>query len=163
MTNVFRVFVSRSLLVLPVLLALPALAEDAGAPAARAIPAMRAPAPGSAPQSTIVAPPRRPMSAEEKAVLDIQEKARLDVEHLSAGLAGMHDAAAELALQKRIEQIKRDAWVHALQTHAAFARQRGDLETAMQADRTIDRLLHPRPEPPAGALPQGPDRQFITK
>jgi hypothetical protein len=96
------------------------------------------PDPG-APARTVGATPPQ-LTAEQRALLEIREQGRREVEALRASLQGLPEGAAQLALLRRIEEVKRQTWIEALRTRATFARQRGDLAAAQEAERLDEAL-----------------------
>ncbi len=99
------------------------------------------------------------LTPEERALQAVQEEARVAVAELAKSMAGLPDGPALRALERKVEQTKRDYRVQFLQVKADFARKRGDLAAMHQAEDLIDRILHPRPATPASAVQrQAPEK-----
>ena len=92
--------------------------------------------------------PRAPLTAEERALLDVQDEARQSVEAVTHSMRGLPDGPALRALQLKVVQVKRDAEIKFLHVKAQFARSRGDLAAAREAEDRAEAILHPRPTVP---------------
>jgi hypothetical protein len=148
----------------PLLLTL-ALAAVVPAAAAtdEATPVTTATAVVSAPDST--APAARvesvPRTAEERALRAVADDGRARVETLVKSLEGMQDGPVLRALLRKVEEIKQAQEVEFLQVKTRFARERGDLATAQEAQQRIDFILNPPRPVAAPALRQQPDKQVM--
>jgi hypothetical protein len=115
-----------------------------GAGAAMAAPAEEAARPDVAPAPS--AAPRAPrLTAEQKALLAVQDEGRARVAELVRTMAGLPDGPALRALEQKVHAVKQEARIQFLRVKIAYALERGDLATAHEAEQIIDRMLHPRP------------------
>ena len=114
-----------------------ARAEEADQPQAQAAPA--------GPTAPVPAPPA--LSPEDAALQAIQEEGRLLVAAVVEQMAGLKPGPELLALQRQIEQIKRETTVRFLTARADFSRARGDEASALEAEKVIDQILHPAATP----------------
>lgn len=120
------------------------LAFALGAGATMAAPADEAVRPDVSPAPA--ATPRAPrLTAEQKALLAVQEEGRTQVAALVRTMAGLPDGPALRALEQKVQAVKQDTRVRFLRVKIAYALERGDLATAHEAEQIIDRMLHPRP------------------
>ncbi len=100
-----------------------------------------------APQPTASAPVQRPpLTAEEKALRAVEEDGRIQVEALVKSMQGLPDGPALRALERKVEDVKKASRVGFLRVKVQFARQRGDLAGAQEAQRQIELILNP-PKP----------------
>ena len=113
---------------------------------------------GSAARAPGVATAPR-LTAEQRAIVAVQEEGRRQVESLVKSMAGLPDGPVLRALELKVEQIKRDEQVQCLRVHAQFALQRGDLAAAHEAEGLIDLILHPRPVTPVANTRNVPARE----
>jgi hypothetical protein len=150
---------SRSV-ILPLLLALalvllvPAVAAaDDAAPVTKAVPVVATPA-GAVP---VV---RAPLTPEQKALRAVEEDGRTQVEALVKSMEGLQDGPALRALLRKVEEVKQAQEVQFLQVKVRFARERGDLAAAQEAQRRIDLILNPPRPVAAPALRQQPEKQL---
>jgi len=110
-------------------------------------------------KAAVVAPgttaPRPALTAEEKALFAVEEEGRLQVDALVKSMAGLPDGPVLRALERKVEEVKQDGRIQFLQVKVQFARQRGDLATAQQAEQMIDLILNPpKPASAPGARPE---------
>jgi Skp family chaperone for outer membrane proteins len=148
---------------LPLLLALALVAlAPAAAAADEAAPVTRATAIAPTPARGVPAAraERAPRTAEEKALRAVEEDGRTRVESLVKSMQGLQDGPALRALQHKVEEVKQAQEVQFLQVKARFARERGDLATAQEAQRLIDLILNPPKPVAAPALRQQPEKQL---
>ncbi len=96
-------------------------------------PALPSPAP-RAPGASTGAIRRPRLTAEQRALLEMSEQNRRAVAALSKDLDRAGDGPATRDLARRIEDAKRHAWAKWLYTRAEFARRRGDLASAREAE-----------------------------
>lgn len=108
-----------------------------------------APQPPSRIERMAKVPPLPPMTPEERALFDLQERGRMQVEALMRQARLLPDGLARHHLLRRTGELKLQNRVEVLRTRAAFARQRGDFATAQECDAATEALLHPprRPVP----------------
>jgi len=126
----------------------PAAARAPTAPApARTV--MIAPAPSGAAQPAPLVRARR-LTAEETALVDVEEQGRRQVAELVAAAKALPDGPARRALERKVEEVKKQSRVEFLRVKVRFARERGDLAAAREAEQRIDFILNP-PMPPAVA------------
>jgi len=85
-----------------------------------------------------------PQTAEERALLEIRKESWRRVREIAEQLRGMEEGPSRQDLERRALEIKRDYRVRFLETKASFARTRGELATAHELERLIERILHPR-------------------
>jgi hypothetical protein len=150
---------SRSV-ILPLLLALalvalvPAVAAaDDAAPVTKAVPVVATPA-GAAP---VV---HAPLTPEQQALRAVEEDGRTQVEALVKSLEGLQDGPALRALLRKVEEVKQAQEVQFLKVKVRFARERGDLAAAQEAQRRIDLILNPPRPVAAPALRPSPEKQL---
>jgi hypothetical protein len=99
------------------------------------------------------------LTAEQRAIVAVQEEGRRQVESLVKSMAGLPDGPVLRALELKVEQLKRDEQVQCLRIRAQFALQRGDLAAAHEAEGLIDLILHPRPVTPVANTRSVPTRE----
>jgi TolA-binding protein len=99
----------------------------------------------SSPAARVVAP-----TAEERAVLDIQQVSMRRINELIDQCKALTDQTKIAELQRQMSQIKLDTRLEILRSRAQFARQRGDEATARDAEQIIAQLLKPAPAVAAG-------------
>ncbi len=116
--------------------------------AVRADAEVKATAGQAAPASGEARVARPPLTAEEKALLAVQEQNQAQIEALVKSMAGLPDGPALRALERKIEQVKREGQVQFLRVKVQFARQRGDLAAAHESERMIELILNPPPTTP---------------
>jgi hypothetical protein len=153
---------SRSV-ILPLLLALAlvalvpavAAAEDA-APVTKAVPVLATPT-GAAPAAPVV---RVPLTPEQQALRAVEDEGRSQVEALVKSMEDLQDGPALRALLRKVEEVKQAQEVQFLQVKARFARERGDLAAAQEAQRRIELILNPPRPVAAPALRQQPVKQL---
>ena len=143
----FCLWIVTSLLVI---LAATAIAAEVTRPGTNAAPLTATPA-----TSPVV---RHTPTAEERALLAVQEEGRTQVQALVEGMKGLPDGPALRALQHKVEDVKRDSRVAFLRVKADFARRRGDLAAAHEAEDLIDAMLHPRAATHATVARPAPDK-----
>ena len=101
-------------------------------------------------KAALVAPgttvPRPVLTAEEKALLAVEEEGRLQVDALVKSMAGLPDGPALRALERKVEEVKQADRVQFLRVKVQFAHQRGDLAAAHEAEQMIELILNP-PKP----------------
>jgi len=131
-----------SFLVLALLLVAPAAAraEDGAPPVVRAEPVT--------PGETAVPVVRAPRTAEEKELFELEEATRAQVGELVRSMTGLPDGPALRALQGKVEELKQQERLEFLRIKLRFAHQRGDLPTAHECERLIERITNP-PRPVA--------------
>jgi len=134
----------RCAVILLVVEALPALAAPGAGVDARKGSAGSASA-RSAPAARVQAP-----TAEERAVLDIQQVSMRRINELMDQCRTLNDQAKIAELQRQMNQIKFDTRIELLRSRAQFARQRGDDAAARDAEQIIAQLLKPAPTTAAG-------------
>jgi hypothetical protein len=132
-----------------------AAAADEAAPVTTATEVVSTPA-DAAPAARVGSVPR---TAEEKALRAVEDDGRARVETLVKSLEGLQDGPVLRALLRKVEEIKQAQEVQFLQVKARFARERGDLATAQEAQQRIDFILNPPRPVAATALRQQPDKQ----
>ncbi len=93
-----------------------------------------------------VAAPRPPLTAEEKALSAVEDEGRAQVDALVKSMAGLPDGPALRALERKVEEIKQASRIRFLEVKVQFARQRGDLAAAREAEQMIHLILNP-PKP----------------
>jgi hypothetical protein len=116
--------------------------------------------PRSVGAETAPAPPADFGIAAERALLaQIDEAARKRAAELEREIAVLGDVPAAHALMKQVVDLKRVAWIQRLELQAAYARHRGQMALAADAERMLAFLKHP-PEIPAAvrSLPQPADK-----
>jgi len=89
-------------------------------------------------------------SAEELALLAIQDDAVQRVQALVERMQHLPEGPAREALEREAADIKLQSEIEFLRTQALFARARGDLATVFLAETALARILHPV------AVPTGP-------
>jgi hypothetical protein len=89
--------------------------------------------------------PRPPLSAEEKALVAIEEEGRQQVLELMKSIEAMPDGLARRAMLKKAVQLKQDNYLKLLRTKVDFARTRGDFAAVRQGEAIITAILTPRP------------------
>lgn len=120
-----------------------ARAGEPGATAGEALRVME-PVPSLEGAPSGISPPR---SRERLALQDLNRRAREEVLALLEGLRGVPDGPARFAIEGRIVELKKRHHLERLELIARFARQRGDLVTAVEAERAASALVQPpRPE-----------------
>jgi hypothetical protein len=146
---------------LPLLLALALVALVPTAATAEATPVTKATAVVPTPLSAAPAArvERAPRTAEEKALRAVEDDGRAQVEALVKSMQGLQDGPALRALQRKVEEVKQAQEVQFLQVKVRFARERGDLAAAQEAQRMIDFILNPPKPVAAPALRQQPEKQ----
>ena len=101
-------------------------------------------------KAALVAPgttaPRPVLTAEEKALLAVEEESRRQVDALVKSMVGLPDGPALRALERKVEEVKQADRVQFLRVKVQFAHQRGDLAAAHEAQQMIDLILNP-PKP----------------
>lgn len=102
---------------------------------------------------------RPPLTAEEQALLTVQEQNQAQVEALVKNMTGLPDGPALRALERKIEQVKREGQVQFLRVKVQFARQRGDLAAAHESERMIELILNPPPPTPGTIARPEPARE----
>ncbi|MBI5708759.1 MAG: hypothetical protein HZC42_00390 [Candidatus Eisenbacteria bacterium] len=102
---------------------------------------------------------RPPLTAEEKALLAVEEQNQAQVEALVKSMAGLPDGPALRALERKIEQVKREGQLQFLRVKVQFARQRGDLAAAHEAERMINLILNPPPATPGTVARPEPGKE----
>lgn len=137
-----------------VLIAAAALAAAVTKPVTSARPMSAAPVP----TQQIVHPP---LSPEERALLAVQEEGRTQVQTLLESMRGVSDGPALRALQQKVETIKRDTRVAFLRVTADFARRRGDLAAAHEAEDLAEAILHPAPVTTTGVVRPVPEKERL--
>jgi hypothetical protein len=101
-------------------------------------------------------------TAEEKALLAIQEESQIRLRAIADQLKAATDPQLRLDLQKEGVAIKKEARLLFLETLAGFARQRGDLVTEQQALDQINNLRYPR-RMTGEPIRQGPEKHEIQR
>jgi hypothetical protein len=124
-------------------------AEEAAGLVIRAEPAT----PGETAPSVV----RAPRTAEEQALFELGEATRARVEELVRGMTGLPDGPVLRALQRKVEEVKQQERLEFLGIKLDFARRRGDLATAQECERLIERILNP----PAPAV--SPDSRALER
>jgi TolA-binding protein len=99
----------------------------------------------SAPAARVQAP-----TAEERAVLDIQQVSMRQINQLMDQCKALTDQAKIAELQRQMSQIKFDTRIEILRSRAQFARQRGDEAAARDVEQFIAQLLKPAPTTAVG-------------
>ena len=132
-------------------------AAPPGPPSTKQVPAREAPAASSLTDETVPSMRRLPLTAEEKAVFQIREETRTQVDELVRRMVGLTDGPASRALQGKIEELKQRCRIQVLRTKVDFARQRGDLRAVREVEDLIDQMLHPRSAPAASVVRQPPE------
>jgi hypothetical protein len=92
----------------------------------------------------------RRLTAEEQVLVDVQEQGRRQVAELVATAKDLPDGPARRALERKVEEVKKQNRVDFLRVKVRFARERGDLAAAQEAEQRIELILNP-PKPPAVA------------
>jgi hypothetical protein len=87
-----------------------------------------------------------PRTPHQRAIAEVQEQGRLKVRELVAAMEALADGPALEALQRKVEQTKRETRLTILRMHVAHAREIGDLALAAEAQRQVDLMLDP-PKP----------------
>jgi len=118
-----------------------ALAEEEGAVTAGAALKATESAPGAS--AAGVQPSQLPLTPQQMAIREVQERAGLQVQELVAAMANLEDGPALRALQLKVDEIKKQSRVEVLRLKATFARERGDLAEAQEAERLIQLILNP--------------------
>ncbi len=104
-----------------------------------------------------------PLTAEEKALLAIEEEGRQEVLELVKSLEGMPDGPARRALERKAVQLKRDHYVRLLRAKVDFARARGDFAAVQQGEAIISSILNPRPAASATVARPAPDQARVKE
>jgi hypothetical protein len=124
-------------------------------------PVTRAAAVVARPGGTEAAPraERAPRTAEEKALRAVEEEGQAQVEALVKSMQDLQDGPALRALQRKVEEVKQAQHVEFLRVKERFARERGDLATAREAQRLIEAILNPPKPAAAPAVRQAPEKK----
>lgn len=140
----------------------PAPAASAGKPGAGGA-AITAPGAVTASPTAIAPAPKPyvPRTAEERALLDLQNETHRSIDALVTAMNGLNDGPDRRALQQRIVQAKVDYEVQSLRIKAQFARGRGDLAAAQAAEDRIESILHPKPVVPVATQRPTPDKSDV--
>jgi hypothetical protein len=91
------------------------------------------------------------LSPEMRALLEIEESGRQQVQELAKSLAGLPEGPVREAVQKRIAAAKLDTRVRILRARSQLALGRGDVAAAAECDRAVSRLT--APARPSNAAP----------
>ena len=104
------------------------------------------------------------IAAERVLVAQIDEAAQKRAAEIEREIAVLGDIPAAHALMKQVVDLKRVAWIQRLEVQAAYARRRGQMALAADAERMLAFLKHP-PEIPAAvrSLPQPADKAAVAK
>jgi len=92
-----------------------------------------------------------PRTVEQLAIRDLQNSARARMRDLVAAMTGLPDGPARDAFELKIVELKKQHRIEVLKLKAGFARQRGDLAAAAEAERAAEQLLNP-PKPAPGTV-----------
>jgi len=112
---------------------------------------------------TASSPARRPaLTAEQKALDDILQRAQTEVTALAQSVQAMPYGPARDGIERKIVETKLRYRVEFLRALAAQQRGRGELAAAQSTDAIVDQLLNPKPVP-AHTEAQSPNRPGTVK
>jgi hypothetical protein len=84
------------------------------------------------------------MSADQKAIFDIQELGRAQVADLMKQIEAAPEGPVRRALELKVIDQKRSTEVLVLREISAQALKRGDVAASREANEAIDAILHPK-------------------